>query len=142
MPTLRSSLNDLTSAFASSVLAAIRGASLQELLDKTDGVARRGPGRPPKAKVAPTAATAPTAPTMSKGRKSGRLPRRSAEGIAKALDQVIALVKKHKDGLRAEQIREQLKMQSKEMPRVLKEGLAKRKLKAKGQKRATTYTAA
>ncbi len=55
---------------------------------------------------------------------------------------MIALVKKHKDGLRAEQIREQLKMQSKEMPRVLKEGLAKRKLKAKGQKRATTYTAA
>jgi hypothetical protein len=142
MSTLRSSLNDLTSAFASSVLAAIRGASLQELLDKTDGVARRGPGRPPKAKAAPTAATAPTAPTMSKGRKSGRLPRRSADDIAKALDQVIALVKKHKDGLRAEQIREQLKMQSKEMPRVLKEGLAKRKLKAKGQKRATTYTAA
>jgi hypothetical protein len=79
---------------------------------------------------------------MSRGRKSGRLPRRSAEGIAKALDQVIALVKKHKDGLRAEQIREQLKMQSKEMPRVLKEGVSKKKLKSKGQKRATTYTAA
>lgn len=43
---------------------------------------------------------------------------------------------------RAEQIRAALKMESKEMPRVLKEGLAKKKLKAKGQKRATTYTAA
>jgi len=35
-----------------------------------------------------------------------------------------------------------LKMQAKEMPRVLKEGLSTKKLKAKGQKRATTYTAA
>ncbi|MGH7437280.1 MAG: hypothetical protein ACRENE_16510 [Polyangiaceae bacterium] len=50
-------------------------------------------------------------------------------------------MKKKKDGLHAEEIREALKMQSKEMPRVLKEGLAKKKLKAKGQKRATTYTA-
>jgi len=33
-------------------------------------------------------------------------------------------------------------MQSKEMPRVLKEGVSKKKLKSKGQKRATTYTAA
>ena len=45
-------------------------------------------------------------------------------------------------GLRAEQIRAALKMQSKEMPRVLQEGLAKEKLKSKGQKRATMYFAA
>jgi hypothetical protein len=32
-------------------------------------------------------------------------------------------------------------MESKEMPRVLKEGLAKKVLKSKGQKRSTTYTA-
>jgi hypothetical protein len=51
-------------------------------------------------------------------------------------------VKKHKAGLRAEQIRAQLGMQAKEMPRVLAEGLSKRKLKRRGQKRATTYTAA
>jgi Fic family protein len=55
---------------------------------------------------------------------------------------VLVLVKGKKDGLRAEQIRAALKMQSKKRPRVLKEGLAKKKLKAKGQKRATTYSAA
>jgi hypothetical protein len=44
--------------------------------------------------------------------------------------------------LRAEQIRAKLGLQSKEMPRILKGGLAKKKLKTKGQKRATTYTAA
>jgi len=75
-------------------------------------------------------------------RKSGRLARRSAEDIAKMLDQVLAVVKKHKDGLRAEQIRAELRLQAKEMPRILKEGLGKKKLKAKGQKRATTYFAA
>ena len=85
---------------------------------------------------------APTASAAPRARKSGRLARRSIEDITKALDQVVALVKGKKDGLRAEQIRAALKMQSKEMPRVLKEGLDKKKLKAKGQKRATTYFAA
>ncbi|HEY4015776.1 MAG TPA: hypothetical protein VGM06_20690 [Polyangiaceae bacterium] len=50
-------------------------------------------------------------------------------------------MKKHKEGLRAEQIRSELGLQAKEMPRILKEGLGKKSLKAKGQKRATTYFA-
>jgi hypothetical protein len=70
------------------------------------------------------------------------LPRRSAEDIAQILDQVVSLVRSHKEGLRAEQIRSELGMQAKEMPRVLKEGLVRRKLRSKGQKRATTYFAA
>jgi hypothetical protein len=70
------------------------------------------------------------------------LPRRSSEDIEQILDQVVSLVKSHKEGLRAEQIRSELGMQAKEMPRVLKEGLVKRKLRSKGQKRATTYFAA
>jgi hypothetical protein len=54
---------------------------------------------------------------------------------------VVALVKKHPKGLRAEQIRVELGLQAKEMPRVLKDGLAAKKLTCKGQKRATTYFA-
>jgi hypothetical protein len=136
MSSLRTSLNNLASTFANSVLDAIRRASLGELLADSGGGARRGPGRPPKANGIPATSVA------RRARKSGRLKRRSIEEIAKALDQVVALVKGKKDGLRAEQIRDALKMQSKEMPRVLKEGLDKKKLKSKGQKRATTYTAA
>jgi Fic family protein len=67
--------------------------------------------------------------------------RRSPAEILRALARVVALVKASKAGLRAEQIRAQLDMEAKEMPRVLKEGLAKKALKSKGQKRATTYTA-
>jgi len=128
---LRSNLQALAASFASSVLDAIRGASLEELLGEAGG-GRRGPGRPRKSSVAPA---------TPRARKAGRLARRSPEQIAKALDRVIALVKTKKDGLRAEQIRAALKMQSKEMPRVLQEGLAKKKLKSKGRKRATVYSA-
>jgi hypothetical protein len=132
---LRSNLAVLAASFANAVLDAIRGASLEELLSEAGaGPQRRGPGRPRK--------SATTSAAASSRRSSGRLARRSPEQIAKALDQVVALVKGKKDGLRAEQIRAALKMQSKEMPRVLKEGLAKKKLKSKGQKRATTYFAA
>jgi hypothetical protein len=135
MTSLRSALDDLATSFAESVLSAVRGASLQELGGETGGAPRRGPGRP-KAAATPEANGKP-----ARVARSGRLQRRSTEDIANALEQVVALVKKSKTGLRAEQIRQQLDMQAKEMPRVLKEGLSTKKLKAKGQKRATTYTA-
>jgi len=132
---LRSKLNELAAQFADAIVNAIRGSSVEELLAQTGGGdgPRRGPGRP----------RGPAATTESKarGRRPGRLPRRSAEEIAAELDRVVGLVKKSKAGLRAEEIRTTLKMQSKEMPRILKEGLSTKVLKSKGQKRATTYTA-
>jgi hypothetical protein len=131
--TLRSNLQSLAASFADSVLAAVRAANLEELLGEAGGGTRRGAGRP----------RGGTSTGNPKARKSGRLARRSPAEIAKALDRVVALVKAAKNvGLRAEQIRKALKMQAKEMPRVLQEGLAKKKLKSKGQKRATTYFAA
>lgn len=136
---LRSNIQTAAAVFTASVLEAIRSASLEELLAESGSGGRRGPGRPPRAL---SAALAAAGMRGARTTRTGRLKRRSAEDIAAALDRVVSLVKKHKAGLRAEQIREQLRMQSKEMPRVLKEGIAKKKLKAKGQKRATTYTAA
>jgi hypothetical protein len=50
-------------------------------------------------------------------------------------------VKKHKDGLRSEQIRAELGMRANEMPRVLREALAKKALKTTGQRRGTRYLA-
>ena len=133
---LRSKLNELAVRFADEVVRAIRSSSLEELLAQAGGggASRRGPGRP---RGSAGAASEPTA----SGRASGRLPRRSAEEIAAELERVVALVKKSKVGLRAEEIRAALKMQPKEMPRILKEGLSAKVLKSKGQKRATTYTA-
>jgi len=127
MPNLRSRISDLATAFADSVVDAIRSSSLQELLSETShSKAHRN--------EAPGKGSAPS--TRS---PSGRLPRRSADEISAVLDQIVALVSKHKDGLRAEQIRSELNLQAKELPRVLKEGLTTKKLRCKGQKRATTY---
>jgi hypothetical protein len=139
---LQSKLTELAEAFAGSVLAAVRSVSLDELLAGTHrGRAETHVVNGTKAPVEEVAAKRPGRPRAAAS-APGRLPRRSADDIAAALERVVGLVKKHREGLRAEQIRTELDMQAKEMPRVLKEGLAKKKLKAKGQKRATTYTAA
>jgi hypothetical protein len=142
MPNLRSSLDALAQSFASAVLDAIKGASLQELLAESGGAARRGPGRPrgSSTKTAATAAHA-AAPTPKAKIKGGRLARRSPADIARALDAIVILVRKAKKGLRSEEIRKALKLDVREVPRVLKEGLSRKKLKSKGQKRATTYFA-
>jgi hypothetical protein len=131
---LHAQLSHLAASFAEDVLAAIRAASLEELLAESHG------SHPARARA--LKAHAPqTAHRTTTTRSPGRLARRSPEQIAKTIDRVVALVKKHKEGLRAERIRAELGMQAKEMPRVLKEGLAAKKLTAKGQKRATTYFA-
>ena len=75
-------------------------------------------------------------------RKGGRLHRRSADEIQAGLDAVVRLVRKSKDGLRAEDIRTELGLDRRELPRVLKEGVAVGALKVvSGQKRSTAYGA-
>jgi hypothetical protein len=78
----------------------------------------------------------------AKTTNAGRLARRSAEDVAKAVDQVVALVKQSKTGLRSEDIKKRLGFDRREIPRILKTGLETKKLRATGQKRATTYFAA
>jgi hypothetical protein len=129
MSTLKSRLDSLASTFATEVVRAIQGASLEELLGEIGGA--KGTSARQNGVIATTA--------RPKAKSSGRLSRRSAEDIASTLAKIVALVKRHKEGLRAEQIRAELGMEAKEMPRVLKEGLAKKALKSKGHKRATTY---
>jgi hypothetical protein len=129
MSTLRSHLNDLAESFADGVLAAIRSASLEDLQAEAGARGRRAAADHP-------------VPFPFKGKPNGRLPRRSIEDIQKTLDRVVAAVKATKGkGLRAEEIRKELSLDVREVPRVLKEGLRSKKLKAKGNKRATTYSA-
>jgi hypothetical protein len=118
---LRAALDSLAQSFTSGVLAAIRAASIEDLLAESGGGKRQGVnGRV----VAP----------------SGRLARRSPEQIAKAVEQVVALVKKSQTGLRAEEIKKALGLDVREVPRILKTGVKTRKLSSKGRKRATVYT--
>jgi hypothetical protein len=139
---LRSALDSLASNFASAVLDAIKGASLDELVGETNGAPRRGPGRPRGSSTKTTATAARASAPTAKKTKGGRLARRSPADIARALDAVVILVRKSTKGLRSEEIRKALKLDVREVPRVLKEGLSKKKLKSKGQKRATVYSVA
>jgi hypothetical protein len=71
------------------------------------------------------------------------LARRSPEDIAKTLASVVSTLKGTRGkGLRAEQIQAALKLDRRELPRVIAMGLSKRALKRKGHKRATVYFAA
>jgi hypothetical protein len=140
----RTTISDLAATFANAVITAIRGANLEDILElanDVDGKALRSHSGRARGK-APALGAVPRGSKSGRGASQGRLQRRSPEDIAKALDQVVALVKANKGGLRAEQIREKLGMEAREMPRVLKEGLANKVLKSKGQKRSTTYSAA
>ena len=137
MPNLRSALNDLASHFAESVRAAIRGASIQDLLAETGGSKRARSS----ARSVRSGAGGHIPTPFGKKTRGGRLARRTPADIAKALDAVVAHVRKTKTGLRSEEIRKSLKLDVREVPRILKQGLATKKLRSRGQKRATTYFA-
>ncbi len=134
MPDLRSSIHSLAQAFASGVLQAIRNSSLEDILAESSGAAKRGPGRPPGKR-------GPGRPPGS-GSSSKRLARRSADDLAAVTESIVALVKKHPKGLRAEQIRANLRIDKREWMRPLGLALDSKKLTKKGAKRSTTYYAA
>src|SRR5580704_4545149 len=108
MSDLRSSIQSLAQSFAAGVLKAIRASSLEDILAETSG-ARRGPGRPPGKR----------GPGRPPGSSSKRLARRSAKDIASVTESIVALVKRHPKGLRAEQIRAELGIAKREWMRPL-----------------------
>jgi len=148
---LRNSIQHLAADFASAVLKAIRGASLEDILTESQATGathaavapRRGPGRPrrnPVAAPASAPAAAP-APAARKSARNGRLGRRSPSDIANVVKRIVELLDSHPAGLRAEQIRTSLGLQSKELPRPITEALDSNKISKVGEKRATTYFA-
>lgn len=135
MSSLHSRIADLTSKFATDVMAAIRSASLDELTGGAGGSVRR-PGRPPR--EARAAAGAPTPSTRRARIVNGRLARRSGDEIERTLALVTAAI--GGGSMRAEEIGKLLSLDKRELPRVLALGLRTKKLAKKGAKRGTTYS--
>lgn len=137
MSTLRNQIDRLAAQFAGQIIEALRGASLDDLLAIAgSGGGRRGPGRPP--------GSGNSAGVDLGGRRrgrGGRLGRRTADDIGKMVDGIVDLLSKSSGGLRAEQIREALNVEAKELPRPLADALAAGRITKSGQKRATTYFA-
>jgi hypothetical protein len=125
---LRSRLRELAAGFAGSVLDTLRGASLEELFGIEPGI-RSGSVSSPARRVA----------TTPRPRGDRRLSRRSSGDVAALVERLVGVLEQHPGGLRAEEIREKLGLQAKELPRPLKEGLDSGRFSKSGQKRATTY---
>ncbi len=149
MSNLRSTIETLASQFASSVLEALRSASIDELVNVAGsssgagaggGAVRRGPGRPRAAAAAAAVEVDGGAPRSRRGR-GGRLGRRSAGDISRMIELIVGALQKAGEGLRAEQIRETLGVEAKELPRPLAEAISSGRITKSGQKRATTYFA-
>jgi hypothetical protein len=136
---LRKRLDDLAYTFTTGVLHAVRSASIEDVLAESGGGRRVARG----VAASDVGGGGGEGRAQSRGsrRKGGRLPRRSAADIGEMIDQIVALVKQSPRGLRAEQIRQKLDLQAKEMPRPLKEAVEAGRLGKSGQKRATTYFA-
>ncbi|HEY6462995.1 MAG TPA: hypothetical protein VIY73_22655 [Polyangiaceae bacterium] len=138
MSSLRQKLNDLASIFADSVLDAIRVASIDELSGHAGHAGRSG-RRSGFADAGTGMAEEEFAGPRAGRRRTGRLARRSATDIAGVVEQIAELLRSAPKGMRAEQIRETLGLQAKELPRPLKEAVEAGRLGKSGQKRATTY---
>jgi hypothetical protein len=143
MSNLRNTIETLATHFAASVLDALRSASIDELVDVagTGGATRRGPGRPRSAeRDAAANGAASSAPRRRAGR-GGRLGRRTASDITRMIESIVSVLTKAGAGMRAEQIREALGVEAKELPRPLAEAISGGRITKSGQKRATTYFA-
>jgi hypothetical protein len=121
MANLRSQLNTLAATFANQIMATLQGASLHELV-ASGGGGNVGNGRRARAVTVGDREPPPLSTPVARKGKNGRLPRRSADEIAAVLNKVVLLVKTHREGMRAEEIRSKLGLLPKEMPRVLKRG--------------------
>ena len=131
MGKLETAIKALAADFANNVVVALAGASFDEVQ------AALSEARPAtRVRGLLPAATKTERPKLT---RNSRMSRRSADDIEKALTRVLSVVEKAEDGMRAEQIREKLGLESKELPRILKAGLESKRLRSKGAKRATTY---
>jgi hypothetical protein len=141
---LRDSIHQMATEFASAVLRAIRGASLDDILSETSngaGSGRRGPGRPPRSAGEDTMGSVSGHEAARRVGRKGRLGRRSADDIAVVVDRIVKLLDAHPEGLRAEELRRALDLEAKELPRPIADALAAHKISKQGEKRATTYFA-
>jgi hypothetical protein len=134
---LRDTIHRLATAFAAGVLDAIRRSSLEEILAETGEPSRRR--REPRRR-AETDFAAPARPASRES--GGRLGRRSAGALEEVVDSIVHLLSRHPGGLRSEQIRSELGLSAKELPRPIAKALDAGRIRKAGQKRATTYFAA
>jgi hypothetical protein len=133
MATLRDNIAQLANDFATQILAAVRTASLDDIAALAGG----------RGRVAAAAGPARPAAGGGRGRAAagGGRRRRSREDIDALGGQILELLQANPDGLRAEQIRAELGVPRRELPRALAAIVENGSARKQGEKRATTYFA-
>jgi hypothetical protein len=127
----------ISSMLAASIETIVETKFNKLMADALGGATVNGAGT---ATAAPAIETRAAAPKAKAEKPTGRLPRRSMEEILASAGEVANLLKKHPDGLRAEDIRMTMGWDQREVPRVLKAGVDGKLFKVVGgQKRSTTY---
>ena len=117
---LRATFELLANEFAVALVRAVRTAPVGELLDASAGL--------PATIAKPRAAAA----------KGGR---RTAEDVSKTADAIVTVLKQHRSGLRAEQIRVKLELAKSDILRPIADLLATKKIVKTGERRGTVYFA-
>jgi uncharacterized Zn finger protein len=118
-------------AIASSDLGSVFGI---EIDSPSERGARRSKVRPP--------ARTPLVATSAKGSRPVRAKGRAAVDLEPIVDRVVALLRKNKRGLRAEQIQAALGLRANELARSIAAALSAKQVRTTGRKPATTYFAA
>jgi len=139
---LKSTIEQLATGFAAEVLAAIRLASLEDILAESgrSGSSSRAAAAP-RSSGSSSSSSSNSAPAAARKRRGGRLARRSPEQIAAVVDSIVSALQKASSGLRSEQLQKTLGLDKKEITGPLNEALAAKKIRKTGQKRSTTYFA-
>jgi len=123
---IREQIAQMTSEYVNALLSMIRAQSLEAL------------------SFSPESAPVKAAAVKSSSKKtveSGRLKRRSPEDVQKDVGRICTFLRAHRHGARSEEIRKALNLEPREMPRLLRKGLAgKAFFVLSGQKRSTVYT--
>ena len=131
MSALKEVISAATEEFATAIIAAIRGASFDEIAETSEDAPASSGGGGYRVR----------GKTASKASGKGKRIRRSQDDIQGVVDKIVAFVKKHKDGVSAEAIREELGVERKELPRPIAEALGQKLISKRGHKRATMYFA-
>ena len=138
---LSEKLKQLAATFADAVSEVVETEMRDRMTNALSALGATGGSGDTEVRRGRPAKTPKTPKTGKKAKSEGRLARRSLEEIQAVVADVVKLVAKHPDGLRSETIRTELDLDVREVPRVLKEGIAMGVLKSHGQKRATVYFA-
>jgi len=130
-PTFRSQIETAAARFAKSVIQAVRGASLADILAETEGAPEnRGPGRPRK--IEPSAAPTAVPPVVKRGR--GR-PNTILLGNVSA---AVVFVKSN-PGASGGVIRRVLGIHRESLKRTMNRAVETGLLRREGEKRKSTY---